>query len=277
IASGSYDQTVAIWDAKTGVLIRQLKGHRFWVTSVAFSPDGTQIASGSSDQTVAIWDAKTGVLIRQLKGHTKQVTSVAFSPDGTQIASGSHDQTVAIWDAKTGVLIGQLKGHAWEVTSVAFSPDGTQIASGSYDQTVATWDARTGVLRQLKGHTSIVTSVAFSPDRLCLISKSKFETRVWDIGSPNGHPNDANSVEDNIGLFTTTSQSGIEQSPGHNGSVPSIYREGRWIMSNVPPKHHCFLMQTAITAETSLGYIFAFGTRSGDFYILDFSNLFPAA
>ncbi|KAG8912948.1 hypothetical protein FRC02_005736, partial [Tulasnella sp. 418] len=195
------------------------------------------IASGSQDQIVAIWGAKTGVLIRQLKGHTEEVTSVAFSPDGTQIASGSQDQTVAIWDAKTGVLIRQLKG----------------------------------------GHRSWVESVAFSPDGLRLISKSYFDTRVWNIGSPNSHPNDANSVEDNIVLFTTTSQSGIQQSPGHMGSVPSIYRKGRWIMSNVPPKHCCFLMQTKITAKTSYGYIFAFGTPSGDFYILDFSNLFSAA
>ncbi|KAG8916380.1 hypothetical protein FRC02_003997, partial [Tulasnella sp. 418] len=186
--------------------------------------------------TVAIWDAKTGVLIRQLKVHTSVVTSVAFSPDGTQIASGSHDQTVAIWDAKTGVLIGQLKGH-----------------------------------------TAWVISVAFSPDGLCLISKTHFETKFWDIGSPNGHPIDSNSVKDNIVLSTTTIQSGIQQSPGYQGSRPSIYREGRWIMSNVHPKHLCFLMQTEDVADSSFGNIFAFGTRSGDFYILDFSNLFPAA
>ncbi|KAG8923266.1 hypothetical protein FRC02_011242, partial [Tulasnella sp. 418] len=233
------------------------------------------IASGSHDQTVAIWDAKTSVLIGQLNGHTYWVASVAFSPDGTQIASGSHDQTVAIWDAKTGVLIRQLKGHAREVKSVAFSPDGTQIASGSGDQTVAIWDAKTGVLiRQLNGHTNVVTSVAFSSDGLHLISRSLFETKVWVIGNQNGHLIDSNSAEDTFVLSTPTNLDDIQQSPGQKGLGPFIYCNGRWIMSNAPPKHLCFLMQTGIIADSSYGYIFAFGTMSGDFYILDFSYLF---
>ena len=79
------DKTVRIWDAKTGVHLTTLKGHSNWVTSVAFSPDGSHIASGSGDKTVRIWDAKTGVHLNTLKGHSDWVTSVAFSPDGSYI------------------------------------------------------------------------------------------------------------------------------------------------------------------------------------------------
>ena len=31
--------------------------HRLWVTSVAFSPDGTTIVSGSVERTIKVWDA----------------------------------------------------------------------------------------------------------------------------------------------------------------------------------------------------------------------------
>ena len=60
IVSGSDDNTVKIWDAETGKLIRSLTGHSDSVRSVSFNPNGTRIVSGSFDNTIIIWDAKTG-------------------------------------------------------------------------------------------------------------------------------------------------------------------------------------------------------------------------
>ncbi|KIN99085.1 hypothetical protein M404DRAFT_155993, partial [Pisolithus tinctorius Marx 270] len=92
IVSGSEDNTVRVWDAKTVQLV--LQGHTEEVTSVAFSPDGNRIASSSWDNTVRVWDAKSGDQIGcPLTGHTDYVTSVAFSPDGNRIVSGSRDNT----------------------------------------------------------------------------------------------------------------------------------------------------------------------------------------
>ncbi|KAN0104607.1 HET-D [Hyaloscypha variabilis] len=165
VVSGSYDETVRLWDTVTGALQQTLEGHTREVSSVAFSPDGTQVVSGSWDETVRLWDAATGALQQTLEGHTGGVSSVAFSPDGTQVVSGSWDETVRLWDAATGALQQTLKGHTSEVSSVAFSPDGTQVVSGSHDETVWLWDAAIGALQQtLEGHTREVRSVAFSPD-----------------------------------------------------------------------------------------------------------------
>ena len=82
LASGSYDKTVKIWDAKSGQCIRTLKGHSNVVNSVCWSPDGKYLASGSYDKAVKIWDANSGGCIRTLDGHSWQVISVSWSPDG---------------------------------------------------------------------------------------------------------------------------------------------------------------------------------------------------
>jgi len=47
VLSGSHDNTVKLWDAATGALIRTFEGHSREVYSVAFSPDGTRVGSGS--------------------------------------------------------------------------------------------------------------------------------------------------------------------------------------------------------------------------------------
>jgi WD40 repeat protein len=74
-----------------------LTGHKLWVQSVAFSPDGRRLASGSHDNTIKVWDPATGQQLQELDGHKSDVESVAFSRDGQWIASGSADRTIKLW------------------------------------------------------------------------------------------------------------------------------------------------------------------------------------
>ena len=55
IASGSYDQTIRLWDTSGQPIGQPLKGHTKSVNSVAFSPDGKTIISGSTDRTLRKW------------------------------------------------------------------------------------------------------------------------------------------------------------------------------------------------------------------------------
>ena len=88
IASGSWDNTVRVWDAESGAELAVLRGHEGCVNSVKYSPDGRQIVSGSLDNTVRVWDAESGAELAVLRGHESQVNSVSYSPDGRRIASG---------------------------------------------------------------------------------------------------------------------------------------------------------------------------------------------
>ena len=97
LASGSDDDTVIIWDAKSGQKLKTLEGHSDRVLSVSWSLDGKYLASGSMDSTLIIWDAKSGEKLNTLKGHSNTVMSVCWSPDGKYLVSGSGDKTIKIW------------------------------------------------------------------------------------------------------------------------------------------------------------------------------------
>ncbi|MFM9964996.1 MAG: protein kinase domain-containing protein [Planctomycetaceae bacterium] len=202
LASASYDQTIRVWDAQTGLSLLTLNGHTDRVVSVAFSPDGKWLASASHDTTVRVWDIKNGQVILTFPGHTREVTSVAFSPDGKWLASGSEDRTARVWDATTGQELLTLEGHKERVSSVAFSPDGKRLASASWDHTLKVWDAASGQEQlTLTGHKNLVASVAFSPDGNQIASASFDDTvRLWDATSGQeklkleGHTDDVQSV-----------------------------------------------------------------------------------
>jgi len=182
LASGSYDETIRLWNVNAGTLLRTLEGHEWEVTSVAFSPDGKTLASGSRDETTRLWNVETGELLKTLRAETEEVLSVAFSPDGQTLASGrsgNQGKTINLWDANTGALLRTLE--RWSIMSVAFSPDGQILASGS-SSGIDLWDVNTGTHQKKLEHESTVTSVAFSPDGQILASGSYDETiRLWEL------------------------------------------------------------------------------------------------
>jgi WD40 repeat protein len=191
-ASGSDDQTVRIWDIKSGKCISTLEGHSGCVRSVTFSHDGKLLASGSEDGTVKIWDVDAAKSLKTLTGHVGKVWSVAFSPipptplikggEGGILVSGGEDNTIKIWEVDTGECRKTLTGHENWVRSVAFSADGLRIVSGADDNAVKVWDVYTSKCDlTLQGHENWVRSVAFSTDGQEIVSGGDDNTvRVWN-------------------------------------------------------------------------------------------------
>ena len=94
LASGSYDNTIKLWDVETKKELGSLTGHSDVVTSVSFSPDGRLLASGSDDNTIKLWDVETKKELGSLMGHSYRVNSVSFSADGKRLLCGSMDGTL---------------------------------------------------------------------------------------------------------------------------------------------------------------------------------------
>jgi len=120
--AGFVESAIRLWDVATGSEIARLEGHRTWVGSLVFWPDGQTLASASADQTIRIWDvsdiqatpatpsrnARRRILRPEstqvqahaaLQGHELEVWSLALLADGTTLVSGSKDGSVCVWDS----------------------------------------------------------------------------------------------------------------------------------------------------------------------------------
>ncbi len=180
LASGSYDQSIAVWDVATHQEVSRFTGHTKGIDAVAWSPDGQLLASASFGHRIRLWHVRDGGL-HTLEGHTDGVADVAWSPDGTRLVSGSADQTLRVWDAVSGKCQLVLRGHTGPITSVAWSPDGAWLGSTARDATIRTWEATTGSPGYvLAGHQSIAYCMRWSPDGKLIASSGHTTVRVWD-------------------------------------------------------------------------------------------------
>lgn len=111
LASAGADGTIRLWrSAGTGDLAQRaalteaavLKGHKNWVSCLAFSLDGRQLVSGGFDRSVLVWDLTGGSPTASLEGLAGTVWSVSYTPDGASVAiatstSAEDEATVKFW------------------------------------------------------------------------------------------------------------------------------------------------------------------------------------
>lgn len=185
IATGGSDNTIKLWDARTGKTLRTIAVRDLAVDDMRFSPDGSLIASRSfTGYVVKLWTVANGELRASLK-HERPVATFAFSPTGALIGTGGWDDQVRLWSVATGQLRHTLKGHKHNITQVVFSPDGHLIASASYEEhgnNLKLWEVATGQLRHnFAGHDYRVSAIAYAPDGKFIASGSEDgDVKLWD-------------------------------------------------------------------------------------------------
>ena len=91
IASSSWDQTVKLWDAGTGELLRTLGPTSCQNWALAFSPNGKFVAVGVGKRghSLFVWDVETGKQKLFTQGFPNSVRTIAWSPDSTRVAFGT--------------------------------------------------------------------------------------------------------------------------------------------------------------------------------------------
>lgn len=191
LASGSWDNTIRIWDTKVQQTVTVLSDSNLHdLGKVRFSPNGQLVASGSiDDYTVRVWQAATGRVLNVLNVGELNVTACNFSPDGSLLVTATYD-AIKVWRVQDGQLLWSL-GQQSDVTNAIFSPDGTLLAISTAG-TVTVWgipesDSGTQLTPSPSATTNVTTSApvnvftlpTLAGDSLVQISSSQISNQYY--------------------------------------------------------------------------------------------------
>ncbi len=176
---GCRSQVARVWEATDGTLLTTLRGHRDFIQTVSFSPDGSQVLTASRDGSARVWDALNGVMILMLNDpDVEWMRTAAFSPGGEQIITASFG-SVRIWDAAKPQVLPPIQADKDQITSVAVSSDGSKIltTSGLHGGRTKLQDFETGTLLWARESEWSMGSATASPknDLIVTTSPGNFE------------------------------------------------------------------------------------------------------
>lgn len=218
IFSAADDNSICLWDIRSGRILKTLEGHAGGVQQITILPPQFEldesdlldcehpISDTEQDREEDVGDERvhnvtapvecgapmfsTARIGRSPAPETLPNTSpYPDTPENqnrplppTYIMTASLDNTLRLWHVPTGRCLRTFFGHVEGVWAIA--ADNLRVASGSQDRTVKIWDARTGKCeRTYSGHVGPVTCVALSGDRLVTGSED-CEIRVMEFGPP---------------------------------------------------------------------------------------------
>jgi len=195
-----HNESVNIWDAQSGRLIRNLPGPAGPemslnnVTALAFSPDSRTLAVGYVTQkegdSVYLFDVETGKRLRVIHPSGLAHQFLTFFDGGRYL--GYEEDGFNIYEVRTGKRVQKIGGPG----VYAPSPDGRHLAMRpDYEQNLKILDRCTGrevkVLQTGKGYYRLL---AFSPDGKFLAVHSDDGLLLWDLSAGKvvrqlkGHP-----------------------------------------------------------------------------------------
>jgi len=132
LASAGVDQTLRIWRAEDGHLLRTLDNHLAAIHDMAVQPgpagEGRRLVTVSQDQTVRLWQPAIGRLVRFARLPTAQL-AVAWGDDQQVFAAG-QDGLIHAVDVQRMQVVQQWEGQVGVVHQILLADDGSLLVIG---------------------------------------------------------------------------------------------------------------------------------------------------
>lgn len=207
IATGSEDNTIAIFEGPPFKFKMTKQDHGRFVQAVRYSPSGHLLASGGFDGKVFLYDGATADLVGEVgsPAHKGGVYAVAWKPDGTQLLTCSGDKTCRLWNVETRELITEFPmGSTVDDQQVSCLWQGDNLITVSLSGFITYLDVNNPdkPLRIVKGHNKPITVLGLSDDRSTIYTGSHDGAITsWNSGngtndrvSGTGHGNQINGI-----------------------------------------------------------------------------------
>lgn len=174
LLTGSFDNTLRLWNVDTGKEIARLPGHTSPIAQLAMTPDGTRAASVAGsirvnngqreniDTAVRVWDIRERKEILQFDGHKAIVRNVAISADKKLALTCDINRVVKLWELDTGKEIRSFARPGF-VQGLAILPDGNRVLFAEGNNLIV-WDIKADQEVRRIEHKAPIHSMALSPD-----------------------------------------------------------------------------------------------------------------
>lgn len=135
ILTCSSDQTVKLWEAETGRLVRTFTGHTGEVKSVSFTPDTRTALSASEDKTTKLWDLTTGEILYNWI-HPVEVEDATIVQHGYAALTVDKKLTLRKWEIRSGETISEMTLSSQELETIKNRIDEirSQLNADDYDK-----------------------------------------------------------------------------------------------------------------------------------------------
>ena len=203
LASGSYDETIRIWNLKN------LKDNYTLCTCIGSVScleqlsNGWVVSAGGNfmEQMFYIWDLNERMCLGSIADHSSFVTCLKALPnfddqneaeDECLFANGSYDRTIKIWNSSSGDCLKVIDGHTGIVYGIEAAIINCQliVISCSADRTIRIWKLKNKseyheCTRILEGHTKEVKRVKLNVNRddQLLSGSEDGHVKVWNVNT----------------------------------------------------------------------------------------------
>lgn len=233
LATGSADNTVRLWNVKTGESVKVWEFPTA-VKRVEFTPDGSKLLAVTEKRmgylgTIVVFDisygeesdgdlsAQTDEPSLRITCTESKATVAGWSFLGKYIIAGHEDGSVSQYDAKTGEQLENVQAHEFDqqITDLQFSPDRMYFITASKDKSAKLMSSRNLAILKTYVADTPLNSAAITPKKDYVIlgggqaamdvtttssRQGKFEARFYhkifedEIGRVRGHFGPLNTV-----------------------------------------------------------------------------------
>ena len=166
----SHENSISVFDSRTGKLLQTLSGHEEDILSLKFEPRGKMLASATKEK-FKVWNLETGDEINSFAAPKESEwwrPEIIFNHK-SHLACVSRD-ALKIWNAKTGAEIGTLGSSKEAIHGAKFGPDGRVVATYGDDGSIKIWDVETlQLINVFSGHEGVKT-LEYSADGRRIVS-----------------------------------------------------------------------------------------------------------